>query len=725
MKTKTSLLIIYLTSTLATAGLASGAASAEDLPVLEKPAEDKPAPVAENLSLTEEGEPLVPLAFLSEPVVNKIELGIGYVSDDAYKFGRYNGLQTQGPYVIGNIKAREFYEDGRFWSVRGTDLGLESRYLRLEGGTQGRYKLFLEYDELPNYKDNTVKTPFIGIGSNNLTLPPGFDINNNLDTSLNNFELQTKRERIGVGAIFIPKQQWQFDVDFSHENKQGVDATGAAIATGTTQIVGNTTTSLLPEPIDYDTDIVNATLSYSGNGGQLGLSYQMSLFDNTNNSLTWQDPFNTAASGSMSLAPDNEFHLLSLTGGYYLPYRSHLTGLISMGRMTQNQDFQPYTVNPNVPATALPRSSLDGEVWLTTAQLKLASRPTDKLRLNAELKYHEHDNRTPTETYNYVILDSGAFKTATNRPYSYKNNRFNLDANYRFNAITSLRGGYKYNEMDRSYTNAERETTTEDTLFAKWKVKAHSTVDIALSAETSKRDGSDYIPLPNENPAMRKYNLADRNRDTVGASIEYMATEKLFLSFKADYNKDDYENSTIGLTEATQPVYTIDFSYQARHNISTYGYYTYENIYSSQASFDVAPPTPATSWEADFDDTFNTAGIGAKLTDLGKWDIGADIVYSKSSGTIKMKDVNNPGTENQYPDTQTALTSLKLWTSYDYNKQLSYRLGYRFEKYSADNWAIDGLQPYDPTVATGILLLGNEALDYDVHVITASASYRF
>ncbi len=426
----------------------------------------------------------------------------------------------------------------------------------------------------------------------------------------------------------------------------------------------------------------------------------------------------------MSLAPDNEFHRLSLTGGYSLPYKSHLTGFISMGRMTQNQDFQPYTVNLAASAAALPANSLNGEVLLTTAQLKLSSRPANNLRLNAELRYNERDNKTPVETYDYVVMDSSSFtRSATNRPYSYKNNRINLDANYRFNAITSLRGGYKYNEMKRSYTDAERENTKEDTLFAKWKVKAHSTVDLALIAEASKRDGSEYNTLASENPALRKYNLADRERRKIGASIDYMATEKLFLSARADYNKDDYKNSTIGLTEASQPVYTLDFSYQPRHNITTYGYYTYENIQSSQAGFDVSP-SPTTSWAADFDDTFDTVGIGAKLTDLGKWDVGADFIYSQSRGTIKMKDTFNPGIEDPYPDTKTALSSLKLWTSYDYNKQLTYKLGYRYEEYSADNWAVDSLVPYDPAVE-GILLLGNETLDYNVYVVTVSASYRY
>jgi MtrB/PioB family decaheme-associated outer membrane protein len=721
MKIKTSLLIIYLTACGLVPMFVSNTVSAET-----------------SNTATEDSEPLVPEEFLSKPILNEIELGIGYVTDDAYKFGRYNGLQTKGAFVIGDIKIREFNEDGYFWSVRGTNLGLKSRYLRVEGGLQGSYKLFLEYDELHNYKNDTVQTPFLGVGSKNLTLPTGFDINSNINSNLKNFKLHTKRERIKVGAMFVPKQNWQFDIDFSHENKKGVDASGAAIANGSSQVIGNTTTSILPEPIDQDTDIVNAKVSYSGENGQVNLKYEMSLFNNNHDSLSWQNPFPAPplatapapASGGMSLAPDNEFHQLSLAGSYTLPYKTQLTGLIAVGRMTQNQNFQAYTVNPVIAASTLPTNSLDGEVWMTNAQIKLASRPMRKLRLNAELRYNERDNNTSTDDYDYVVLDSfvKSSKTGTtvqNRPYIYKNYRTKLDANYRFNAITSLRGGYKYNEMKRSYTNAERKNTTENTLFAKWKIKAHSTVDVALLGEASSRDGSKYKPLDLENPAMRKYNIADRDRIKMGTTVDYMATDKLFLSARVDYNKDDYRNTDIGLTKATQPVYTVDFSYQPRHNITTYGYYTYEVIKSKQAGEDVSPTSTADIWKADFKDTFDTIGVGAKWTDIGKWDIGADVVYSKSSGSIDMKDQNNPGAASQYPNTRTKLTSVKLWSGYNYSEQLSYKLGFWFEDYSADNWAIDGLQPYDPAAVENTLLLGNKTLDYNVYVITVSASYKY
>ena len=712
MKTKTSLLIFYL----ACAAFVGSNASAQD-------------------SLSQEDDSsLVPEALISEPVYSDIELGIGYVADDAYYFGRYNGLQTKGAYLVGDIDAGKFSEDGRFWNIRGTNLGLESRYLRLEGGKQGSHKFFLEWDELPNYMSNTVQTPFGGIGTDNLTLPNGFDIENDLDANLNPFELQTKRERIGIGASFVPTQRWLFDIDFSHETKQGVDAIGGAIGGAGggggggpgsgTGLLSAVETSLLPEPIDYDTDKVNATLSYAHDAGQLDLTYHASLFNNSYASLSWDDPFTTttATEGSMALAPDNEFHQLSLSGGYSLPYRSRLTGLVSMGRMTQNQQFQPYTINPSITTNPLPTDSLDGEVWLTNAQLKLSSRPVTKLRLSAELRYNERDNQTPVNTYDYISLDSTSGGEVQNNPYSYKNNQATLDANYRFNAITSLRGGYKYNGMKRSNFNAGREDTDENTLYAKWKIKPHSTIDLELYGEGSSRDGSDFIfDTDNyQNTLMRKYNLADRDRVKLGALINYMATDSLYLSARADYNEDDYTDTQLGLTEATQPTVTVDFSYQPTNTITTYGYYTWENIQSIQNGIDTVS---SAGWQANFDDTFNTAGIGAKWTDLGKWDLGADLVYSKAIGNIELNDQAAPGTENQYPDTKSEMASIKLWTDYNYSKQLVYRLGYWYEEYLADNWAVDGLPVY--STGTGILLLGEETMDYEVRVFTVSAVYKF
>lgn len=723
MKTNTSLLIVYLAST----GLVSGNTYAQESAIQFSPEafpEEYEAPI-------EDSTPVVPDALISEPVYSDIELGLGYVSDDAYFFGRYNGLQTEGAYLVGDIDASKFSEDGRYWRVRGTNLGLESRYLRLEGGKQGSHKFFLEWDELPNYMNNTVVTPFLGVGTDNLTLPSGFSLGTPLSPQYP-FALQTRRERIKAGASFVARQRWLFDIDFSHENKQGVEAIGGPIATGTTQLVGRTNTSLLPEPVDQDTNLVNATLTYAGENGQADLKYHASFFDNNYASLTWQDPFNpTTVSGSLALAPDNEFHQLSLTGAYMFPYRSRLTGVASIGRMTQNQKFQPYEVGGAT--SALPSDSLNGEVWLANAQLKLSSRPVSRLRLNAELRYDERDNQTPVQTFSYIILDSGSGGGAVaNNPLSYKKGNFLLDANYRFNSISSLRGGYKYNTTERSRFDAGREDTDENTLFAKFKIKPHATVDIDLYGETGSREGSEFDQPGYQNPLMRKYNLADRDRDKVGALINVMATEKFFIGARADYSKDEYTETVIGLTEASQPTVSVDLTYTPVSDLTLYGYYTWENIQSSQNGNDLtsgsgpgsAIPTPG-PWQADFDDTFNTVGIGGKWADLGKWDLGADFVYTKAVGHIDMLHSDPAVIEDPYPDNLSEMASIKLWTDYNYSKQLVYKFGYWYEEYVADNWAVDGLEPYDPTVVARTLLLGNETMDYDVNVFTISAVYRF
>ena len=100
-----------------------------------------------------------------------------------------------------------------------------------------------------------------------------------------------------------------------------------------------------------------------------------------------------------------EFHQVTLTGSYLLPYSSQLTGVVSTGRMTQDDSFLPYTINPAIATSSLPQNSLDAEVWVTTAELKLASRPLPKLRLVAEYRYDKRDNDTDVNSYDVVVAD--------------------------------------------------------------------------------------------------------------------------------------------------------------------------------------------------------------------------------------------------------------------------------------------------------------------------------
>ena len=90
-----------------------------------------------------------------------------------------------------------------------------------------------------------------------------------------------------------------------------------------------------------------------------------------------------------------------------------------------------------------------------------------------------------------------------------------------------------------------------------------------------------------------------------------------------------------------------------------------------------------------------------------------------------MNQVDPAVAEELFADNLSDMASIKLWTDDHYSKQLVYKFGYGYEEYVADNWAIDGLEPYDPTVVARTLLLGEQTMDYEVRVFTISAIYRF
>lgn len=63
---------------------------------------------------------------------------------------------------------------------------------------------------------------------------------------------------------------------------------------------------------------------------------------------------------------------------------------------------------------------------------------------------------------------------------------------------------------------------------------------------------------PAENPVMRKYNMADRNRDTVGARVDVYAWQVVNFGLGVGYANDEYFNSQVGLTASKDTTWTAD-----------------------------------------------------------------------------------------------------------------------------------------------------------------------
>ena len=194
-----------------------------------------------------------------------IDLGLGAVSDDSFKFGEYNGLNEKGGYLIGNAEVRSRAKDASYWNLNVSDIGLDSRELQAETGKQGKYKLFFGYDELPHFISDSASTPFLGTGGDSLTLPPGWVRAGTtggmsaLPGNLDDVDLDTKRKRLSVGASFISDSNWEYAVKVRHETKEGTMRVGGAFFFNSAQLV---------MPVDYVTDQVDVSASYRPPNGR-------------------------------------------------------------------------------------------------------------------------------------------------------------------------------------------------------------------------------------------------------------------------------------------------------------------------------------------------------------------------------------------------------------------------------------------------------------------------
>jgi MtrB/PioB family decaheme-associated outer membrane protein len=652
----------------------------------------------------------------------QLDIGVGYVSDDSYKFGEYNGLYKQGAYFIGDADLRVRGEDAKYWDIRATNLGLDSRSISIEGGKQGSYKLLFSYDELPHYISDSTVTPFLGVGSNNLTLPASWvrgtstATMTDLSNSLHDQNLETKRKRLGLGATLIASGNWQYAVNFRRETREGTQAVGSSFFFNSAQLV---------MPVEYVTQQIDVSASYARDKLQAKFAYYGSLFSDDNTALTWQNPYssaNGADSGQLALPPDNEFHQIMASLGYDVSEKVRATGDIALGRMTQNANFLAPTVNTSLAGYpfALPRNSLDGEVDTTNVNLKLASTLTPDLRMNLAYIYNDHDDKTPQAAYTWITTDSLVNAvTRTNLPYSFTQTKLKFDADYRFTGSTKLTAGIDNDVNKRTYQ--EVSNTTENTYWAKVKTRAPKNVEVTLKLAHAVRDVGNYEVLPwlnpAENPLLIKYNMADRDRDQGALRIELLGLQDMTIGFGIDYAKDNYTNSVVGLTESKDITYSADATAILSEKTNLYVYLNHEKINSTQLGSSTAT-TP--DWTGQNEDTVNTLGLGVKHTFIEKkLNVGADYNVTKSRGKVL---VDTGAVGAGFPDNTVDLQTLKLYATYQMRDNLSLKGTFVYERFDSTNWSIDGVAP---DTIPNVLSLGAVSPTYNVHVIMMSLRYKF
>jgi MtrB/PioB family decaheme-associated outer membrane protein len=649
------------------------------------------------------------------------EVGAGYVSDDAARFGNGTGLDEKGAEIHLAGQGR-YLNDGTEVSWYAEDLGIDSRVLEVAAGKPGKFGVELGYRELPYRLFGTTSTIFTPSGSDTLALPSnwvpagttaGFTA---LDASLQPQNIEKDRQILEFGAKYLPTSKVKLYADYSRQQRDGVNVmTGSFF----------TSSAFLPRPVDDYTDQFDAGVQFSLGSMNLALAYYGSFYRNDVESLTWDNPFTAAAGseqGRLATEPDNDFQQFSLSGVYRaVTWDTVLAFSAAMGQGEQTGNLLPYAINPLLPTTPLPASSLGGQVDTSNYALTISSRPHRRANIKLSYRFDERDNQSSVSTWTRVITDT--FPTSdfeNNTPYSYERSRLNLSGNFKLLDTLSISAGYDRTDLDRDYQEVSEQT--EDTGWGKLRWRPTANLEATFKGGASTRDVNDYDTdiglVYGQNPLMRKYYLAYRYREFAEVALSAsMAETPISIGMTYLYADDSYSRSELGITESSEDRFTVDFSWAMSESASLYLTAGNESIEALQVgSESFAGPL----WEASHDDNFTHYGGGFRIASVtDKLDLTLD--YTRSEGETEILVTGQSVSTTPLPNLESTMDSLRLYLSYEISDRFDIDASVRNERFETADWALSGVEP--DTLPT-VLTMGADPYDYDVWVFAIGFRYK-
>jgi MtrB/PioB family decaheme-associated outer membrane protein len=618
------------------------------------------------------------IAELTKPT-SSVQGGIGYVDKDNGRFGQYNGLNEKGGYGLLDLDyVNRDDATGRWLRFRGSNLGLDHRDLRFEHEIQGNWGYYIDFSQIPRHEPYMVNTAITGIGTPTPTVPT-------ISTAGGPVRLKTERDRLGLGFSKNLPGNWDLQVTFRNEEKDGARVFGRGTTTGTTF-------EFLPEPINSTTRQIEAMVNYTGERLQLSGGYYGTMYDNE-----YKAVFVTGGSGNLtafnptSLPPDNQSHQLYLSGGYNFTPTTRGSFKVSYGRATQDDAFltaaqiAPTPVQPGVPG------NLDGRIDTTLAQFGLTARPMPKLSVRASLRYEDRDDKTPLFQYG----TGGTTWDGFNEPRSTRTASGKLEASYALPMGFRLTGGVDYDEKKRNTSPLRvvtfREKTEETAYRAELRRSMSETITGAVAYIHSERDGSPFIvttPAASGN-RVAPIHLADRDRDQVRVTINWEVADPLSLQFRVDRASDDYaaiHPLGTGPRKGEARNYSVDASLRMSERWQATAWASRNETEQEQVQH-AGSGTAGLVWAAALESTGNSFGLGLRGKPVSRLEIGGDLSQSDIEDKYGQQRIGGTATVvNPLPDINTRLTRVQLFAKYELRKNSGVRVDYVYDRYKSDDW---------------------------------------
>ena len=646
----------------------------------------------------------------------EVEAGALGASGANAAFGRYTGIDHGGAYVDAASSGEYRNEDGSYANYEIERLGLASRDGYAEGGREGRYDLRVSYDGQPNDLYDTGATPFKAAGST-LGLPPdwlragGTAGMSALGSSLAPVTIESDRRTVALLARYFASPSWTVFGEFRRQEHDGNAPDSASFLTQAVQFAA---------PFDYVTNSLEAGAAWAGRKASFRLSYSGSWFDDNYDSIVFSNPYLPIVPGStqgqLATPPGNTLQQFTAAGNVQLPLSTTLTYSASIGTLKQNAAFLPVSTLPG--STPLTPGSLDGDVHLSHYALGLGSQPLPKLSLRGNAIYDGHDDKTPPLAVGYVVTDTFSGGTAVTPRYS--EDRVRLDGGADYALLRWLRIGVGGKLDDVHYGPGQVVTWTQNAeSWGRATIAPLASLSFTLKGGDGLRKASSFdsaaLP-PEENPLVREYDYAPRDRLFYSLTAAWNATSTLTWSAEGFMARDDYRSSPLGLQAVHEERGTTSLTWTPRDTLSAHIDGGYERLFNLQNGFTGLDTAP---WLAADSERFWNVAVGGRWIPQERWVLSLDYLLSPSYDSM---DTTAGGAQQAFPQNWTKLDATRLDCAYRFTSALQIHFRYTRETYNSSDWGLNGV---GPSTLPNLLALGIRPWQDNVNLFAVTVRYQF
>jgi MtrB/PioB family decaheme-associated outer membrane protein len=374
-------------------------------------------------------------------------------------------------------------------------------------------------------------------------------------------------------------------------------------------------------PMDTRTTDVQAAVEFANTRGMVSAGVNASWFDNQLPAVRFDNPLRSTdisagpASGLAAMWPSNSLVSFVANGVYKLPARTRATAAISVGRAEQNEPFVGSTSNTALLAPPLQRANAEGRADVVSMVYGLSSRPVQDLWLNARYRFYDYANKTPV-LHAVTITGDWALNLSEQEtePLSVRRGTLDLDASYSPLDYLSVGAGYTREDAERTFRIFE--DTAEDTFRVTLDSLGNPYAALRLKYEVSERKGSGFelhlLEAVGEQPGMRHFDVADRDRSRVTGQLTLTPTAWLSVNGSVSRGEDDYKNTGFGLRDNDNRAYGVGFDVVAAETVTLGASYMRERYTANQYSRTANPlpnvtfNDPRRDWWLDTEDEVNT-----------------------------------------------------------------------------------------------------------------------